>query len=721
MHPKVSWDVSSKRRRRSSQMQPSSQPALTLSLQPSLVDPPAAPPSAAAPPSPPADPPSPAAAPPADSSDCDANKLSVVEMVAFLEQRLRLHHAVPSPAPSSTLSSLDRPITAQQQQQGEEPAESVSVSDMIAKLESQCLRRRTQGERRAVGRVLLAEQSHAPLANQRPIKPPKATPTPSPGADTRKSSVSVCKSDLKVKVTPCFSTDSKTPAKATPTFSERSDAIGRDKTAPPPSRLPKPVQFCKSDKSAQAKPSAAQKCDSKEAQKSDFLMKTETARITDVVSAKNLKTESKICDKDATKTDPKHVDSLKTVETSSAKLKNTSPSASKTKKSSESSTNEEPLPGLLFLTPPPKPSVQSEQATALSPASLSPNADQSEQRKADSLAGQVKSSFSLSPASSSDSSPIRTLHSTVQSETRKAKSDSNLSRLDLVVQSEARKPSGVQSERSCVSVALLDQTDQSQNSSASSSSQSKKRKSCVELSVQSEARIELLPLESQSQRRRLNRIAQSEKRNSCPVMVSDWSNSQDESQPQETSQSEQRRVFSDQSESRCSVLRSASDVGVGLERRRRRKAARAFSLCSEGAGPEGGASEDFLLMRRRVQSLLEPRSHLSLLSLLPHHLLLHILLHLPTRALAALKCTCRYLRLVIDTYDPRPLDALWVCDPRYPRRPLQTVQTAAPARGRVALPLAPQTLLPGAALRPGILDVLPRRPQGRARLQRGSP
>lgn len=117
------------------------------------------------------------------------------------------------------------------------------------------------------------------------------------------------------------------------------------------------------------------------------------------------------------------------------------------------------------------------------------------------------------------------------------------------------------------------------------------------------------------------------------------------------------------------LLRSSSDVGA--DRKRRRKAARAFSLCSvEGAGRyrEGvgrAASEDFLLMRRRVQSLLEPRTQESYLSLLPHHLLLQILLLLPTRALAALKCSCQYLRLIIDTYDPRPLDALWVCDPRY--------------------------------------------------------
>ncbi|KAJ0009196.1 hypothetical protein NQD34_016611, partial [Periophthalmus magnuspinnatus] len=305
----------------------------------------------------------------------DDSKLSVVEMVAFLEQRVitRSPHAklrsstsimLSRAQPPSSASLLadpqpvppsDRPISLQQ---GEEP-DSVSVSDMVAKLESQCLRRRTQSEQRTVGRVLLAEQNHAQLANTQPIsisKPLKATLTDSSTTETRKTSVSFCKTDVKVKVT-CFSTDTKevikTVTKNTPTMPERSDAIGRGRTQSPPSCQSKPAQL-----SSQVKLNTTQKCESKETQKS--------------------------------------------------------------------------------------------------------------------------------PASTAD------------------------------------------------------------------------------------------------------------------------------------------------------ILR-----------------------------PPGRVSEDFLLMRRRVQSLLEPRSSLSYLSLLPHHLLLQILLHLPTRALAALKCTCHYLRLVIDTYDPRPLDALWVCDPRY--------------------------------------------------------
>ncbi|CAJ1074860.1 F-box only protein 34-like [Xyrichtys novacula] len=83
------------------------------------------------------------------------------------------------------------------------------------------------------------------------------------------------------------------------------------------------------------------------------------------------------------------------------------------------------------------------------------------------------------------------------------------------------------------------------------------------------------------------------------------------------------------------------------------------------APPRGrlaSASEDFLLTRRRLQQLLEPQPYLSVL---PHHLLVKILLLLPTQSLAALKCTCHYLAFIIDTYGVRPADSLWVSDPRY--------------------------------------------------------
>uniref|UniRef100_A0A8D2ZJZ7 F-box protein 34 n=1 Tax=Scophthalmus maximus TaxID=52904 RepID=A0A8D2ZJZ7_SCOMX len=74
------------------------------------------------------------------------------------------------------------------------------------------------------------------------------------------------------------------------------------------------------------------------------------------------------------------------------------------------------------------------------------------------------------------------------------------------------------------------------------------------------------------------------------------------------------------------------------------------------------ASQDFLEKRQRLQQLLEPQP---LLAALPHHLLVKILLLLPTQSLAALKCTCVYFRFLIENYGVRPADSLWVCDPRY--------------------------------------------------------
>lgn len=79
-------------------------------------------------------------------------------------------------------------------------------------------------------------------------------------------------------------------------------------------------------------------------------------------------------------------------------------------------------------------------------------------------------------------------------------------------------------------------------------------------------------------------------------------------------------------------------------------------------GRRASASQDFLLMRQRLQQLLEPQPYLAVL---PHHLLLKIFLLLPTQSLAALKCTCHYFRFIIDTYGVRPADSLWVSDPRY--------------------------------------------------------
>uniref|UniRef100_A0A3Q3FZQ6 F-box protein 34 n=1 Tax=Labrus bergylta TaxID=56723 RepID=A0A3Q3FZQ6_9LABR len=112
-----------------------------------------------------------------------------------------------------------------------------------------------------------------------------------------------------------------------------------------------------------------------------------------------------------------------------------------------------------------------------------------------------------------------------------------------------------------------------------------------------------------------------------------------------SSQSERRRMRPSESvqEEQVVTLTSCYSVVVPLGRR----------VC---------VSHDFLLMRQRLQQLLEPQPYLSVL---PHHLLVKIFLLLPTQSLAALKCTCHYFHFIIETYGVRPSDSLWVSDPRY--------------------------------------------------------
>uniref|UniRef100_A0A665UJT2 F-box protein 34 n=1 Tax=Echeneis naucrates TaxID=173247 RepID=A0A665UJT2_ECHNA len=108
----------------------------------------------------------------------EEQKVSVVDMVAFLEQRVNEQQLDCKPVltlqRSSTTITLSKPPPPEFREgledRGEEP-EGIKVSDMVAKLESDCLRRRTEGDlsrnnslRRTVGRVLLTtgDQSSAP-------------------------------------------------------------------------------------------------------------------------------------------------------------------------------------------------------------------------------------------------------------------------------------------------------------------------------------------------------------------------------------------------------------------------------------------------------------------------------------------------------------------------------------------------------------------------------
>ncbi|KAM9733733.1 F-box only protein 46 [Menidia menidia] len=73
-------------------------------------------------------------------------------------------------------------------------------------------------------------------------------------------------------------------------------------------------------------------------------------------------------------------------------------------------------------------------------------------------------------------------------------------------------------------------------------------------------------------------------------------------------------------------------------------------------------SHDFLEIRFQIQRLLEPRQYMLLL---PDHIMVNIFGYLPTRSLAALKCTCHYFKALIETYGVRAVDSRWNQDPLY--------------------------------------------------------
>eukprot|EP00066_Takifugu_rubripes_P017816 XP_011607082.1 PREDICTED: F-box only protein 46-like [Takifugu rubripes] len=73
-------------------------------------------------------------------------------------------------------------------------------------------------------------------------------------------------------------------------------------------------------------------------------------------------------------------------------------------------------------------------------------------------------------------------------------------------------------------------------------------------------------------------------------------------------------------------------------------------------------SHDFLEIRFQIQRLLEPRQYMLLM---PDHIMVNIFSYLPTRSLAALKCTCHYFKMLIEMYGVRAVDSLWNQDPLY--------------------------------------------------------
>ncbi|XP_036392528.1 F-box only protein 46 [Megalops cyprinoides] len=92
-------------------------------------------------------------------------------------------------------------------------------------------------------------------------------------------------------------------------------------------------------------------------------------------------------------------------------------------------------------------------------------------------------------------------------------------------------------------------------------------------------------------------------------------------------------------------------------------------------------SHDFLEIRFQIQRLLEPRQYMLLL---PDHIMVNIFSYLPTRSLAALKCTCHDFKALIETYGVRATDSRWNQDPLYRDDPCKQCKRQY-ARGDVSL------------------------------------
>lgn len=140
-------------------------------------------------------------------------KVSVVEMVAFLEQRVSEQQPDCKPVlvlqRSSTTITLSRALPPEVRREGsevrgEEP-ESIRVSEMVAKLESECLRRRAEGDlsrsnslRRSVGRVLLA----AGDPSSAPSQPASSVMSSLPGAQSASREPISCSETAQTLATP---------------------------------------------------------------------------------------------------------------------------------------------------------------------------------------------------------------------------------------------------------------------------------------------------------------------------------------------------------------------------------------------------------------------------------------------------------------------------------------------------------------------------------------
>nr|XP_057946658.1 F-box only protein 46-like [Doryrhamphus excisus] len=135
----------------------------------------------------------------------------------------------------------------------------------------------------------------------------------------------------------------------------------------------------------------------------------------------------------------------------------------------------------------------------------------------------------------------------------------------------------------------------------------------------------------------------------------------------------------------CTDLTFDPDTNIQSEKSFNVDVEEKVSVASDGAVCRAPTSHAFLELRQRLRQLLEPPSMAALpLSALPQDILVNIFTLLPTRTLAALKCTCHQFKFIIDNYGVRPADSLWVCDPRYRDDPCKQCKRRY-ARGDVSL------------------------------------
>lgn len=124
-------------------------------------------------------------------------KVSVVEMVAFLEQRVSEQQPDSKPLLAIQRSSATITLSRAPPPEGRgEESDNIRVSDMVAKLESECLRRRAEGDlsrsnslRRSVGRVLLATSDISPPCRQSSPVTSSSSQALSTGSETPVSSL----------------------------------------------------------------------------------------------------------------------------------------------------------------------------------------------------------------------------------------------------------------------------------------------------------------------------------------------------------------------------------------------------------------------------------------------------------------------------------------------------------------------------------------------------